>query len=342
MALRVSTGQYVSTFISQMNDNRARLEDVRNQISSGLRVAKPSDDAGKTGTIINMQSLLQRIESHQRRTGLAINSLDVQENTVTSANEVMIRIQELATQAANETYTPAVRRQMAEEVYQLRDQLVALANTKHQGTYLYGGYNDTAPPFTLDSTFYPTPTDFPVARSHYQLATGPGQDLTRLVQISDTDSLRINTVARTVFLDAINATEVLGRALAGARTDLIDADGDGAVDDPDPAGTHLAWDLPDELNIQSAAIRDALNMLRSARSNNIETELSSIGARMNRIDQTREILVGLRLNTESSRSSLQDADIFEVSTNFANLQNSFEALLSSGSRINSLSLLDFI
>jgi flagellar hook-associated protein 3 FlgL len=344
MSVRVSTGQYIGSFINQINTTRNQLENTRQQISSGYKIINPSDDAGRSATILDLRSLHQRIEAHQSRVNLATNYIQVQENAVSNANDVLIRVQELATQAANGTVSHEVRRQMADEIYQLRDQLISFANTKYQGGYIYGGYNDSTPPFTFDNAFYPTPAGdvYPTARSSHTLAAGPGQNSTRDVQISDNESIRITSTARNVFYDAIVAVETLGRAMAGARTDLIDTTGNGTPDSPDPAGTHLPWDLPDEYELQSQAIRESLDRLKSARVNNIETELSSIGARVNRLEQTSSILETLKLNTELSRSSIQDVDIFEVSSQFANLQSSLEALLASGSRITSLSLLDFI
>lgn len=347
MPSRVSSGQYLNGFISQIYDVRNKLDETRNQISSGRKVYNPSDDPGRSGTIVNLQNLSQRIDRHLERVVTARNYLTTQEQVVSSSNEVLIRAEELATQAANGTYSAEVRRQIGEEVFQLRDQLVALANTKHSGVYIYGGLDDGDTPFDANAAFYPTPAPGvnAAANTHYQLdsaVTFPGQDDTRTVRISDTESIRINTPAGDVFLDAVNSLERLGRALQGVRTDLVDADGDGAIDDPDPAGTHTAYTFPADYNLQTQAIRDALNSIQSARVNDIDTEISSIGARTNRLDQTEQILNTLKQNTEVSRASIQDADIFEASANFANLQTSLEALLSSGSRISSLSLLDYL
>ncbi len=341
---RVSSNQYVGSFISQINQNKSQLEEVRRQISSGLKIARPSDDAGRSATVLNLQSVAQRIEEHQRRIALATNYIEMQENAVSNANEVLMRVQELATQAANGTISHDVRRQLADEVYQLRDQLVSFANTKYQGNYIYGGLNDSVEPFQLNATFYPTPGPgvYPEANGHFVLQNGPGQNSTKNVQISDTENIRFTSTAQDVFLNALNAVEFLGRALTGVRTDLIDTDGDAIPDSPDPMGTHLPWNLPDEYELQTQAIRQSIDMIRSARVNNIETELSNIGARVNRLEQTNQILDTLKLNTELSRSSVQDIDIFEVSSRFSNLQTSLEALLASGAQISRLSLLDYI
>lgn len=344
MASRVSTNQYLGTFVSQINNNKSQLEVVRQQITSGIKIAAPSDDSGRSSTIVDLQSLLQRIQAHQQRVKLSTNYIEVQENALMNANEVMIRAQEIATQAANGSIAADVRAQLADTVYQLRDQLVSFANTKYQGGYIYGGYNDSVEPYQLNNTFYPTPAagEYPAANGSFVLQNGPGQNSTRDVQISDNESIRITSTARDIFSDAITSLEVLGRALAGSRTDLIDTNGDGTPDSPDPGGTHLAWNLPDEYELQTQAIREALDMIGKARVNNIETEISSIGARVNRLEQTNQILDTLKLNTDSSRGAIQDIDIFEVANQFAHLQTSLQALLSSGAQISKLSLLDYI
>ena len=347
MATRVSTGQYIDNFTYQISLSRERIEKTRNQISSGLKVFNPSDDAGRAGTIVNLQSLLQRIDGHQKRIASAKSMLETQESTVTSANDVLIRVEELATQAANGTLTTQNRQQIADEVFQLREQLASLANTQYQGVYLYGGLSEADAPFDANNTFFATPTGstYPDANRHYVLdstTTDPGQDTTRTINISDSESIRINSTARSVFMDAINAVERLGRAMVGVRTDLIDADSDGAVDDPNPAGTHTAYNFPSEYNVQTQDILSALNAVKSARVNNIETELSSIGARVNRLDQTKQILDTLKLNTETARASIQDTDIYEASAQFTNLQTSLQALLASGAKISSQNLMDYL
>jgi flagellar hook-associated protein 3 FlgL len=347
MTLRVSTSQYIDSFTYQITKSRSRLEETRNQIATGLRVVNPSDDSGRSGTIVHLQGLLQRIDSHKTRISFAKSYLEVQEDTVSSASQIMIRAEELASQAANGSTSASVRAQIADEIFELRESLVALANTQYQGAYVYGGLSEGDTPFDVNQTFFPTPTgsSYPAANRHYVLdpvATNPGQDTTRTISISDTETIRINSTARSVFLDSVNSLEVLGRALVGVRTDLIDADSDGAVDDPDPAGTHTAFNLPTEYGLQTQAILNSLNSLKSARVNNLQTEISSIGARVNRLDQTTQILDTLKLSTETSRSKVQDADIFEASTLFSNLQTSLEGLLASGSRISSLSLLDYL
>lgn len=341
MVLRVTNYQTTNSFIDLINQNRVALDKTQRQIATGYKTYNPSDDAGRAGTINSLQNTLHRIERHEERVGLTLNLLQTQENVISTTGNTLIRARELATQAANGSISSEVRDQMADEIYQLRDSLVSLANTKHQGMYLYGGKLDSTPPFVLDQTYYTNPADASDTQSHWHFDNPAGSgtiDLgktdTREVNISDTDKIRVNTAGDTIFENAVNALERLGRALRGYRTEPL------AGGTPDGLG--VAYNLPAEYNLQTQDILAALDMIESARSTEVEKELSSLGSRINRLDQTSSILETLKNDTEQARSKMQDADVFEAASQFSNMQTALEGLLASGSRINNLSLLNFL
>ncbi len=346
MVNRITNSQVTQTFIDQMFRTRAQLEDTRGELTTGLKVSDPSDDPGRAGTIASLLSTLQQIDGHQQRIGTSLDMLGIQENALTSANEIVVRAKEIAAQAANSSVSPEVRRTMAEEVFQLRDALVSLANTRYQGMYVYGGLDDDDPPVDANSSFYTNPpaaSPAPAAKIHYSFdaaSSNPGQDQTRSVQISNTDSIRINTPGQQVFGDAINNLERLGRALAGYQTNLVDSDGDTEVDDPD--GTGAAYTFPADAAQQLSDIQATIDAIENARANDLEPEISSIGARSARLQQAQTILASLKETTEQARSRIQDADFAESASKFANLQTALQALLASGAKINNLSLLDYL
>jgi flagellar hook-associated protein 3 FlgL len=368
MAFRVTNSQFTNTFINQVNQTKTDLEKTRNRLTSGLDIANPSDDPARAGTVVGLQNTIQRIERHKERISYATNFLSVQETAMSTANEVMIRLKELATQGANGTIAPDVRQQIADEVFQLRDQLASLANTKEQGVYIYGGTDDDDPPFVYEANYFEdgtatgdgSPAGSP-ERGHWLFSvnnvitadTELGHDQTRLVNISDTEKVRVNTSAK-VFEDAITAATLLGRSLEGYQTGLVDRDADGEVDDlqsvVDAGNTNrqlalsdpLAVNYDSELAVQLGQISQAMAALDEARSSDIEIELSSLGARLARVEQTESILESIGINTEEARAAIQDTDVVEAASSFANLQTNLEALLATGARISNLSLLDFI
>jgi flagellar hook-associated protein 3 FlgL len=340
MTYRISELQTTNSFIEQIMESRIALENTRSEIATGYKVLDASDDPGRAGMISSLQSTVQRIDRHQERISFALNTLQVQENVVSSANEILIRARELGVQGANGTISAEMRAEIADEVYELRDALAGLANTKYQEMYLYGGKADNSAPFVLNGTYYANPPDAapaanPPEKSHWGFDSAtPGRTETRTVSISDNDTVRIISNGEEVFADAINGLERLGRALRGYDTGL-DVNGD-------PDGTGNPYAAPTAYDDQTAGIQAALDAIEDASTNHIATELSSIGARVNLLDQTKQILDSLKTNTQESRAAIQDTDMIAAASDFSNLQISLQGLLTAGSKINSLSLLNYI
>lgn len=333
MATRVTNLDTTRILIQQIFDRRISLEKVRESIASGIKVPFASEDPGKSGTILSLQATINRVERHKERIGFATSFLEHQESTLDSADNLLVRARELATQGANGSLSFQDRALVADEVFQLRDQLVALANTKFQGRYVYGGASDDQPPF-ISTPYLQAPLNTALAANNrYYFNQLPGSDDTRNISITDDNTIRINTPGDQVFEDAIAGMDRLGRALAGYRTSLT-----GGL----PDGNGTAYTLPADYAEQTHDILAAMDSLEDARVNDIIQERSDVGARVSRLEQVTEILDNLKASTETSRSVLQDADLFEASAKFSNLETSLQALLASGAQINNLSLLNYL
>ena len=343
MAFRITSLQTTASLIDQINRNKVDLENTRQEIASGLTVSNPSDDPGRAATLITLQSTIQRLKRHQERVGSTTDYLAAQEGAVNSAQDAMIRLNELAEQAASGNFSFEQRAQIADEVFQLRDSLASVANTQYQGKYIFGGLDEDDAPVDYVANYFDQPptaaAPFPPEKGHYVFddpATEPGQDQTRNVDISDTDNIRINTPAATIFERAINAATQLGRAMEGYET-FRNGTGDLIA-----TGNPPQLNLPTAFATQTGQILEGLDMLRLARTDDVEVELSSIGARTNRLQQTDQLLTTLITSADQSRGNIQDTDVFAAASTFAQVQTSLQALLASGSQINNLSLLDFL
>jgi flagellar hook-associated protein 3 FlgL len=329
---RVTNMQLTSSFITTIQKQQYALERARGEIGSGLRVLNPSDDPSRAGSIVGLQAGIQRIDRYQQRIGLVTSILDQQEAALTSAESLLVRAREIGTQGANETLGVNERQLLAPEVFELRNALVALANTRVFGRYIYGGGDDGNPPFVVDS--YTNPAGENQANVRYVFDDTDGRNITRTVQIGDSASVEITSPGENIFANAISALEQLGRSLAGYQTTV---DGQGI-----PTGDGDAYTFPDDFSQQSADIRATLDLLQSAMRDNITVEKSRVGSRLARVDETRIINDSVKLNIEQSRSKFQDSDIIEAASRFANLEIGLEGSLRVGATINRLSLLSFL
>ncbi len=332
---RVSTQFQQSNFVQNIFNQQNALQKLRDEVASGFRVSEPADAPGPAGTIVDLQSTINRLTRHKERIGYAENQLQGQDTALNSVEDLMIRAKELASQAANEVYSVEQRSQLATEVWAIRESVVALANTQIFGKYIYGGTADTTPPMTLNPVPYTNPPGPSVPENqHWIFTTATGSTTTKTVAITDNETVAVNTPGAQIFQPAVDALERLGRALEGYRTtpEVSNAT-------PDLGGA--AFVFPADFHGQTSAIINALDQIEAS-SQTIIGERSSVGGRMNRLTQAAQVLTGITADAEKTRSDLQDSDTFDVASKLANLQTSFQALLATGAQINQLSLLDFL
>ena len=332
MTTRISQNQLSRTILTDILDNRERLNKYSNEISSGLKVIEPGDSKF-SGTISQYRETLSRLEGHLGRVSAVTSYISFQDNVVTQVNDLLIRAKELATQAANETYSAENRAQVAKEVFAIRDQIVDLANSKYQGKYVYGGTDDDDPPY--DAAAYDMPASGSASERYVydDTSVDPGGALTRTVNLTDDISIVVNTPGNQIFDNAIQALERLGRALEGYSTNPAS----GA-----PDGTGAAYNLPDETALQTRAISDAINLIDTARESDIMPERVSLGARLRRLESA-ESLIGLtRTDAEEVLNNLQSADLADAATNLQQAQTALEASYTVSARILNLSILDYL
>lgn len=332
MPTRVTNNQTTTIFIDQIFQQRRQLESTRQKISSGLDVAKASDDPGRASTISALQNTNLRLDQHEKRISLAQGFLAQQETTLASAEDLMERAREIATQAANQTVSSTQREFMSQEIFQIKSQLMSLANSTYQGRFLWGGSADDTQPFVAQTYTDPPAPALANERVVFD-AAAPGRSLTRTIQASDSDVVRTNTAGAQVWSDAISNLEILGRSMAGYASTLT-------AGVPDGGG--VAYVFPADYATQTDTIRTAMDAIESARSSDIVRERVDVGTRISRLDQVTKVLGQIRQTTEESRARVQDADIFEVAARYTNMQTALQGLLTSGARINDLSLLNFL
>ena len=224
MLSRSTQLQQTNLFIEQMFRQREAMRKTQDEIATGLKVARPSDDPGHAGAINNFRNTILRVDAHVERIDFASSSLTHQEGLLESVEEILFRAKEIAAQAANGPLGASIREDMASEVFQLREQYVNLVNSQFQGRYIYGGLDDDDPPvdpavpapgYTDSNPQIPETAIRYVFDPTTGLTPELGQDQTRSVAIADNESVRINTPAEQIFANGLYSLERLARALTG-------------------------------------------------------------------------------------------------------------------------------
>lgn len=151
--IRISSQQIFSGGISRLQDLNSNLNQTQEQISTGKRVNKPSDDPVAAARILKLDQELSRNETYQRNAGLAENRLQQEESTLASSVDIVQRVRELTVQAGNGSLSANDRKSISSEIKERLGQLAEITNTKDaSGEYIFSGFQGTTAAFAKDAS----------------------------------------------------------------------------------------------------------------------------------------------------------------------------------------------
>lgn len=151
MLVRSTLFSRLSYMSRENTDLATELADVQKQIATGKRLVRMSDEPW---TISQLHQLREEtsLQSVFKESGNQATTLLAQaENSLSQSLNVMSRLKAISVQAGNDTYSAEDLVNMAEEVGNLKERLVNLANTEFNGRYVFAGQAYDTEPF--DGTF---------------------------------------------------------------------------------------------------------------------------------------------------------------------------------------------
>ncbi|TDO95220.1 flagellar hook-associated protein 3 FlgL [Halanaerobium saccharolyticum] len=149
--MRVTNSMMVRNMLDHLQNNMGDLNDLNEQLSSGKLFQMPSDAPIKVSDSMNYKSQINRNDQFQRNLNQAENWLKTTESSLKSATKVIQRARELTIYTANDTMTPEDRETVANEMKQLRDELIDISNAKLGDNYIFSGQKTDQKPFDVNT-----------------------------------------------------------------------------------------------------------------------------------------------------------------------------------------------
>ena len=135
--------QFHQTEASRQNAAILRLQ---GQISSGVRIQRPSDDPTGEALLLRQRNLVQRLETKIAGIELIRTRVATAYQSVADARQLFVRAKTIALDG-RQTTDPDAREVLAREVDGLLEQLQTLANSHVHGQPIFGGADLTGNPF---------------------------------------------------------------------------------------------------------------------------------------------------------------------------------------------------
>ncbi len=137
-----------------MSKTSSSLNQLYVKTSTGQQVDKASDAPSLVRTIITGRSDIIVGERYIENCKHVQNSLSTAETAIDSMIDLLDRAKEIAVAAANDSLSQSDRDSYTDEVIQLEENLLDLANMQADGKYIFAGYNDQVEPFSGSPVVY--------------------------------------------------------------------------------------------------------------------------------------------------------------------------------------------
>lgn len=307
--MRITTANAFDSSLSNLQRRQQALSQSQEQLTSGKRVNKPSDDPAAAAAAERALAAESRSKAQLRALDSSRQSMQLAESALGDAGELMQQARELVASAGNGTHTDADRKVIGEALRGLRNDLLAVANRSDgTGRYIFGGQGADGHPL-LDS---PGGVAFNAASGQLMGASGAASPLSmdgQAAWLQAPDAANPGSML-SVF-DVMD--RVAGELLTTGRTSAQVA----------------------------STVRNGLGDIDST-AHNLSAWRARTGETLNRIDGIGQRLSQTALDAQRERSDAEDLDMLQAISDFKNKQTGYDAALKVYSTVQQMSLLQYV
>ena len=312
--MRVTNKMLTSSLMGNVNNNLNLMQKYENQLSSKVKVDKISDDPVAAAKILKARSELksqQQYSSNMLYTGGWLRSID---DALADVSDVFVRARTIAVSGSNGATSVESSKALGVEVNSIIDELVHIANTDYNGSYIFAGGESKVVPFTTVSA---DGNNVTAVKFITNVTANLEKANLQKVEISKGVTIDLAAGQMTFHTDSSGAADI-----NYAFTTLIDL------------RDHLMNGNQQEVNDLIAKI-DRLN-------DQVISERAVVGAKSNRVEQAQDRVDSFNMSLNNLISTLGDTDYLETSALLSSQRAVYEASLMVGANIIQPSLLKFL
>jgi flagellar hook-associated protein 3 FlgL len=136
--------------VNNISNAMASVHHNHHQLAEGKKLLTPSDDPANTSQALSCRHTLTGIKQHGIAREYASNTLGYEDSALNGMSYLLTNnLIEKIVAAGNGTYSTEKKTILANELQNIRDSLINLANSKNShGRYIFSGYKTTSQPFS--------------------------------------------------------------------------------------------------------------------------------------------------------------------------------------------------
>jgi flagellar hook-associated protein 3 FlgL len=212
----ISTLTFQTNALNQFEALSTELSKTQQQLSTGKKIQSAADDPTGMAQVNQLNMDLSASQQYVSNGNLASSNLNLEAQALTDATNLLQSARDLAIQANNASLSASQRQDIASQLTQQLQQLVAIGNrTDANGNYLFGGYAAGTQPFAQSGNS----------------VTYSGASQVSQVQISANQKISAGDTGSSVFM-SLPAGNGTFTTAAGATNTGSASIGPGTVTDP--------------------------------------------------------------------------------------------------------------
>jgi len=359
--MRISDKMATGQVDRNIQKNRTEMASLQNQAATQKRINKPSDDPLASTRVLAARTDERGYKQYLQNITQAKSFLEYSEQALGEVNEALIRAKELAiAQASDAGASDETRRIAAEEIGQIYQQTLQVANRKMGDRFIFAGFQTLTQPFDHSGQYYGDDGDMKIQihKDAYvgmniagnkvflgQGVEGDGyirtspmnpktvEDLQQIRQeqqkIDEQKQQDQESQLQTRGLASIGSSQHLGK-----RDPVTQSSGLNIFQTI--RGLEISLKTNDKIGVQEALdlIDQSISQVVLAR--------AELGSRVASLNATTDSLQKATVDNKGLASQLEDADVFQLVSDINKTESTLKATMETSSKMVQKSLLDFL
>ncbi len=311
---------------NRLNDLTTQLEELRKIGATGKKMNRPSDDPAAIRPVLTTRKQLSNVDRYLDTMGQSLDRMQATDGYLDHVENIMQRAKEIGINAVNGTMSDQDRTVLADEIVQLRQELLDTANGMVDGKYIFAGYQEDTKPFVENPAYDPAlydPNDHTTWPYLYQGDGNPTE-----VEITPGERIQIDLTGNDLFFGSStwNTTPPPNNSVDPGRYDLfaVLTQAEEAIRSNDPT-----------------AMQNSLADLDGAAEQNRRLR-SQLGNRAARVESAMHHQEAVKIDLKAILSRYEDADAIEAFNDIIKQETALQAALDITGKVSKLSILDYI
>jgi flagellar hook-associated protein 3 FlgL len=338
---RVSENSSTASLKYALNKTKAKVEDLQLKGSTLKQITRPSDNPVSNVEAMALTSATNDNIQYLKNADFALLNLSVTEKSLEEMTDIVVKAKEIAIAQSSDFFNADVRKNIANEVQQLNNQALAIANKKVGIKHIFSGTNTLTVPFDKSGNYKGDHghISLEVSRNFFVPINLTGEEVFYNTDVNKTDD-PLENFEQFKETPKDDQSVKINRDMASEKT---------KTEDPEDAKFKSRDNIFSQLQALTSALENNDPQMVQGLLEKFDTTISRlvtlrtrIGSITNSVESSKNTLGTENIDHAARRSSLVDADVTDLFSDITKQQAILKTTYQASQGVMNQTLMDFL